>query len=130
MNKRITVLVAHEKDQAWGNVRARLEQFLLEGLIRPFVVVSISSDDDLGIDPVIDVVELGEDAEVKTYTSTFFGFLASLGEISEVSVVGLRCDSSGVEDNISKSTQLDKALQSIRRLLIQFAGDLRQRQVR
>jgi hypothetical protein len=57
MNKRITVLVAHEKDQAWGIVRARLEQFLLEGLIRPFVVVSISSDDDLGIDPVIDVVE-------------------------------------------------------------------------
>ena len=130
MNKRITVLVAHEKDLAWAIVRARLEQFLLEGLIRPFVVVSIGSDADLGIDPIIDVVELDQDAEVKTYASTFFGYLASLGEISEVSVVGLRCDSSGVEDNISKSTQLDKALQSIRRLLIQFAGDLRQRQVR
>ena len=130
MNKRITVLVAHEKDLAWEIVRARLEQFLKEGLIRPFVVMNIGSDDDLGIDPVIDVVELGQNAEVRSYASTFFGYLSGLGEISEVSVVGLRCDASGVEDNQSKSTQLDKALQGIRRLLIQFAGDLRQRQVR
>ena len=96
MNKRITVLVAHEKDLAWAIVRVRLEQFLKEGLIRPFEVMNIGSDDDLGIDPVIDVVELGQDAEVRSYASTFFGYLSGLGEISEVSVVGLRGDASGV----------------------------------
>jgi hypothetical protein len=129
-NNRVSVIVAHERDSAWKDVSARMSTVLAEGLIQSFCVLVVQPEATLGIDPPIQVLSISREGQLSNQSTTLLGYLSSLGQVAEVAIAGVRCDSAAVQFNENESHDLNNALRELRQLLIKFATNLRQRNYR
>ena len=93
-------------------------------------MVTLTPGETVASDPEISLVQLNDSGEIAESKATLFGHLSVLGAIPGVRVAAIRCDSAGLGSTLQESEELDQALKKIDSLFVQFAFQLKRREIR
>lgn len=94
------------------------------------MVVTVTPGETLASDPEITLVQLNDSGEIAESKDKLFGHLSVLGAIPGIRVAAIRCDPAGLETTLQESEELSAALKKIDSLCVQFAYELKRREIR